>query len=228
MSSYTFKLEPLLTMNNLKAHQELEAIEGLLRLQGKQRDTSTFLFNPPERSLPSPPSPSLPSPILLPPIREDCFISSRHRRGRPRTNQMIAKNDGLKILNLTASEYASHTTTTTAKRNETKKVGKRPGREGLLTSNKPRWQNHERQGLLEAIVREKCLDDMTTIPWDAISKSVGRAKKACKDQWRRELLPYLIDGLFATNQHTRQAAHNEFRLSKYNSTTSRKRRNNDV
>lgn len=59
-------------------------------------------------------------------------------------------------------------------------------------STKPRWQAAEKRGLLEAIVREKNLDDMASIRWDRISMAVGRAKKACKDQWRRELLPGLL------------------------------------
>ncbi|KAI8985069.1 hypothetical protein BDB01DRAFT_788819 [Pilobolus umbonatus] len=63
------------------------------------------------------------------------------------------------------------------------------------TINKPRWQEAERLGLLEAIVKEKNLDDMASIRWDRISLAVGRAKKACKDQWRREILPHLMKGL---------------------------------
>ncbi|GAA5808897.1 hypothetical protein MFLAVUS_002296 [Mucor flavus] len=66
-------------------------------------------------------------------------------------------------------------------------------------SNKPRWQEAERLELLEAIVKEKELDDMTTIRWDRISLAVGRAKKACKDQWRRELLPNIMKGLRPSN-----------------------------
>lgn len=33
---------------------------------------------------------------------------------------------------------------------------------------------------------------MTTFPWDKIAAVVGRDKKACKDQWRREVLPSLL------------------------------------
>ncbi|KAI8090032.1 uncharacterized protein BX664DRAFT_386424 [Halteromyces radiatus] len=64
-----------------------------------------------------------------------------------------------------------------------------------LTSVKPRWQETERKNLLKAIVKEKQLDDMTSFSWDRISLAVGRAKKACKDQWRREVLPALLDKL---------------------------------
>lgn len=60
---------------------------------------------------------------------------------------------------------------------------------------KPRWQETERLDLLKAIVKEKHLDDMTSFSWDRISLVVGRAKKACKDQWRREILPALLEKL---------------------------------
>ncbi|KAI8889384.1 hypothetical protein K501DRAFT_329180 [Backusella circina FSU 941] len=43
---------------------------------------------------------------------------------------------------------------------------------------KPRWQESERLELLEAIVKEKGLDDMKTIRWDRIAMVVGKAKKA--------------------------------------------------
>lgn len=57
---------------------------------------------------------------------------------------------------------------------------------------KPRWKDNERLSLLKAIVKEKQLDDMTSFSWDKIALAVGRAKKACKDQWRREVLPALM------------------------------------
>ncbi|KAI9491863.1 hypothetical protein BDB00DRAFT_830957 [Zychaea mexicana] len=60
---------------------------------------------------------------------------------------------------------------------------------------KPRWQDPERLTLFRAIVREKQLDDMTTFHWDKIAKAVGRAGKACKDQWRREILPTLTKNI---------------------------------
>ncbi|CAO3646111.1 unnamed protein product [Cunninghamella blakesleeana] len=57
---------------------------------------------------------------------------------------------------------------------------------------KPRWKENERLNLLKAIVKEKQLDDMASFSWDKIALVVGRAKKACKDQWRREVLPALM------------------------------------
>ncbi|KAI9021528.1 hypothetical protein CLU79DRAFT_753695 [Phycomyces nitens] len=57
---------------------------------------------------------------------------------------------------------------------------------GLL---KPRWKDAERLRLFKAIVKDKLLDDMASFHWDKIAIEVGRPKKACKDQWRRELLP---------------------------------------
>ncbi|KAG0182591.1 hypothetical protein DFQ28_002762 [Apophysomyces sp. BC1034] len=65
--------------------------------------------------------------------------------------------------------------------------------------SKPRWQKSERLGLLRAIVKEKELDDMATFRWDQIAMSVGRAQKACKDQWRREILPNLLKNLNPLN-----------------------------
>lgn len=97
------------------------------------------------------------------------------RRGRPKKNE-------IKIVDMTYN-YANET-----------------GTNNILLgngcpSNKPRWQEAERLELLEAIVKEKELDDMSTIRWDRISLAVGRAKKACKDQWRREILPNMMRGL---------------------------------
>ncbi|CAO3592646.1 unnamed protein product [Absidia cylindrospora] len=63
------------------------------------------------------------------------------------------------------------------------------------TMVKPRWQETERMDLLKAIVKEKQLDDMKSFSWDKISLAVGRAKKACKDQYRREVLPALMEKL---------------------------------
>lgn len=59
------------------------------------------------------------------------------------------------------------------------------------TKRRPRWQESERLGLFNAVVQEKQLDDMASFRWDRIAMMVGRAKKACKDQWRREVLPAL-------------------------------------
>jgi hypothetical protein len=57
---------------------------------------------------------------------------------------------------------------------------------------KPRWNNTERCSLFKAIIKDKQLDNMATFNWDKIAIDVGRARKACKDQWRREVLPALI------------------------------------
>ncbi|KAI9256297.1 hypothetical protein EDC94DRAFT_210353 [Helicostylum pulchrum] len=98
------------------------------------------------------------------------------RRGRPRKPTEIKNVD----MSYQATDHSTESTAAAAT---------------TPASNKPRWQEAERLELLEAIVKEKELDDMTTIRWDRISLAVGRAKKACKDQWRRELLPNLMRGL---------------------------------
>ncbi|KAI9355269.1 hypothetical protein BD770DRAFT_391580 [Pilaira anomala] len=46
---------------------------------------------------------------------------------------------------------------------------------------------------------------MTTIRWDRISLAVGRAKKACKDQWRREVLPNLMRGLKSSSNNKKNS-----------------------
>ncbi|KAI8377716.1 uncharacterized protein BYT42DRAFT_571345 [Radiomyces spectabilis] len=92
--------------------------------------------------------------------------------------------------------------------NTSKKRGKKEeappvsGSDGYSSSTerllcKPRWQDAERLELLEAIVQDKQLNNMATFRWDRISMAVGRAKKACKDQWRREVLPALMNSLKA-------------------------------
>jgi hypothetical protein len=91
------------------------------------------------------------------------------------------------------------------------------------TINKPRWQDSERQDLIEAIVKEKSLDDMSTIPWDKVSKAVGRAKKACKDQWRRELLPGLVRGFIRCGNNNNQQPYEDLGNS-----NSKKRRKSEV
>jgi hypothetical protein len=108
------------------------------------------------------------------------------RRGRPKKALSLKMAEDLKIVNydIPSTPVAANNNTTT-------------------TINRPRWQDSERQDLIEAIVKEKNLDDMSTIPWDRVSKAVGRAKKACKDQWRRELLPGLVRGFirYSTSNH---------------------------
>ncbi|OAD69103.1 Homeodomain-like DNA binding domain-containing transcription factor [Phycomyces blakesleeanus NRRL 1555(-)] len=68
---------------------------------------------------------------------------------------------------------------------------------GLL---KPRWKDAERLRLFQAIVKDKLLDDMASFHWDKIAVEVGRPKKACKDQWRRELLPNFMARMQASYQ----------------------------
>lgn len=60
---------------------------------------------------------------------------------------------------------------------------------------KPRWNTSERTKLFMAIIKDKGLDNMASYNWERIACSVGRARKACKDQWRREVLPALIHNL---------------------------------
>ncbi|KAG2183887.1 hypothetical protein INT44_008898 [Umbelopsis vinacea] len=62
---------------------------------------------------------------------------------------------------------------------------------------KPRWNNAERSNLFMAIMKDKQLDNMATYNWENIAIDVGRARKACKDQWRREVLPTFIHHLKA-------------------------------
>ncbi|KAI9249640.1 hypothetical protein BY458DRAFT_525412 [Sporodiniella umbellata] len=56
---------------------------------------------------------------------------------------------------------------------------------------KPRWSMEDRVQLIQAIIQDKQLDDMTTFDWNTIATGVQRNHKACKDQWRREILPLL-------------------------------------
>lgn len=62
-------------------------------------------------------------------------------------------------------------------------------KKGKSVKEKPRWTAEMRESLLKAIITYKNLDDMTSFHWSQIGKQVGRSGKACKDQWRRALLP---------------------------------------
>lgn len=115
-------------------------------------------------------------------------LQPQRHRGRPKRNKHIDVPESRRHSPSIMSHASSSTISSTVS-----------GYSAVKTKNKPRWQDSERQELMEAIVKEKNLDDMSTIPWDKISKAVGRAKKACKDQWRRELLPNLIKGLMHKN-----------------------------
>jgi hypothetical protein len=59
------------------------------------------------------------------------------------------------------------------------------------TKEKPRWTTDMRKKLFHIVVEQKKLADMATFEWATIGKQVGRSGKACKDQWRRALLPKL-------------------------------------
>jgi hypothetical protein len=125
-------------------------------------------------------------------------LASPRRRGRPPTRKNTStfiNTTGApesKIVDMSSS-YGSTSSSSgmnvaTTNETRTNDTASSP----TTAMNKPRWQEAERLELLEAIVKEKNLDDMTSIRWDLISLAVGRAKKACKDQWRRELLPNLM------------------------------------
>ncbi|CAO3698703.1 unnamed protein product [Rhizopus stolonifer] len=71
-------------------------------------------------------------------------------------------------------------------------VHESPKRHSLQEERKkPRWSMEDRARLIYAIIKDKQLDDMTTFDWNSISSHVHRNHKACKDQWRREILPVL-------------------------------------
>jgi hypothetical protein len=59
------------------------------------------------------------------------------------------------------------------------------------SNEKPRWSNPMRHALLMAIIEQKELSEMASFNWASIGKQVGRSGKACKDQWRRAILPKL-------------------------------------
>ncbi|CAO3619105.1 unnamed protein product [Mucor fragilis] len=146
--------------------------------------------------------------------RTTACIFPANRRGRPRKNPTTStttntanmaattnkksakgkkKNEAeIKIIK---SEYEKATVPTAAAASNPTLNSSADG-----ISNKPRWQDFERQTLIEIIVQEKELDNMSSIPWDKVSQVVGRAKKACQDQWRREILPHLLKGFTRQNQ----------------------------
>lgn len=73
--------------------------------------------------------------------------------------------------------------------NADKKPTKTSSKKGKTVKEKPRWTPQLREALLKAVISFKNLDDMTSFHWSQIGKQVGRSGKACKDQWRRALLP---------------------------------------
>ncbi|CDH57033.1 predicted protein [Lichtheimia corymbifera JMRC:FSU:9682] len=60
---------------------------------------------------------------------------------------------------------------------------------------RPRWRAHERLKLFLAIAEDKQLEDMSTFRWGPIACKVGRSRKACKDQWRREVYRSIVQYL---------------------------------
>ncbi|OBZ91496.1 hypothetical protein A0J61_00462 [Choanephora cucurbitarum] len=215
---------------NIPKDLELNAIEGLLCLQytacqnQPQALPDTWsLSNPNDihslslgssssislassfSSVQSGPAPFMESlqPELHQPLKKSGFLvrtlslHPQRQRGRPKRNKHVDVPEPRKYSPSIASHASSSTVSLALS-----------GHSTIKTKNKPRWQDSERQELMEAIVKEKNLDDMSTIPWDKISKAVGRAKKACKDQWRREVLPGLIKGLIHKNNTTRNEAAN--------------------
>ncbi|KAI9254457.1 hypothetical protein BDA99DRAFT_518453 [Phascolomyces articulosus] len=105
---------------------------------------------------------------------------TKNSKSQTITPTVTKKNNRRRQLILKKGPYPSHdpTTLTTIK---------------PWHKKKPRWQGPEKESLFTAIIEDKRLDDMATFHWDKIAKLVGRAGKACKDQWRREILPALND-----------------------------------
>ncbi|KAI8147319.1 hypothetical protein BJV82DRAFT_343685 [Fennellomyces sp. T-0311] len=58
---------------------------------------------------------------------------------------------------------------------------------------RPRWTPSERLELFKAVSRDKELEEMSTFHWDIIAQQVGRSRKSCKDQWRREIYRTMLD-----------------------------------
>ncbi|KAG1465915.1 hypothetical protein G6F56_004791 [Rhizopus delemar] len=167
-----------------------EAIEGLLRL--KTFDSQTSLNSSSSSSCSSDWRPEFRLPpvsqILMPQDTVDnyipfCSLSPKptRRRGRPRKPEYV---ESIK------KGHSNHTFVN-------------------MGYHKPRWNDNERKDLLEAIVKEKNLDDMSTICWERISAEVGRATKACKDQWRRELLPNIRKKFQTRGQESKEIRNNE-------------------
>lgn len=67
---------------------------------------------------------------------------------------------------------------------------------------KPRWTVDMRKKLFRVVTTQKKLADMATFDWDAIGRQVGRPGKACKDQWRRALLPKLEQSFETYSQYS--------------------------
>ncbi|OBZ87883.1 hypothetical protein A0J61_04064 [Choanephora cucurbitarum] len=64
-------------------------------------------------------------------------------------------------------------------------------KQGDIGREKPRWTQEMKASLFRVIVAHKGLSDMASFDWITIGQEVGRPGKACKDQWRRAILPKL-------------------------------------
>ncbi|KAI9273595.1 hypothetical protein BY458DRAFT_570422 [Sporodiniella umbellata] len=165
-----------------------QAIEGLLRLktfdsQISLHSNSSSCSSEWRQELRLPPV----SQILLPMDSEDDYCSSSYS---PSLYSISSHSASLSSSSPSRS-MLSRRRGRPKKSEMTETIKKKRSVHSFISvaQQKPRWNDAEKQYLLEAIVKEKKLDDMSTISWDRISAVVGRATKACKDQWRRELLP---------------------------------------
>ncbi|KAG1146660.1 hypothetical protein G6F37_004687 [Rhizopus arrhizus] len=185
-----------------------QAVEGLLKLK------------------------TLDSQISLNSTSTGCSYDSSHQYRLPPVSQILlsidyednvefARQQPLSLCNFPSSSSLS-SIASVRKATESRRRG-RPKRSDTefnkkrhsdhsFASQKPRWNDAERQELLEAIVREKNLDDMSTICWERIAAVVGRATKACKDQWRREVLPNIrsrFSSEVTSNKKTKKTIHSD-------------------
>ncbi|KAI8370121.1 hypothetical protein EDC96DRAFT_573639 [Choanephora cucurbitarum] len=74
---------------------------------------------------------------------------------------------------------------------EEEEEGPTKDKQGDIGREKPRWTQEMKASLFRVIVAHKGLSDMASFDWTAIGQEVGRPGKACKDQWRRAILPKL-------------------------------------
>ncbi|KAI7900250.1 uncharacterized protein BX663DRAFT_563181 [Cokeromyces recurvatus] len=73
-----------------------------------------------------------------------------------------------------------------------------------MGKEKPRWSVEMREALFNAVIAHKGLMDMASFDWPVIGKQIGRSGKACKDQWRRALLPKLQQTFEASSQREQE------------------------
>ncbi|KAF7725183.1 hypothetical protein EC973_000349 [Apophysomyces ossiformis] len=121
---------------------------------------------------------------------------------RPRNKSIQSDGHGRSLRSLSrrkSSGYRDYLSYKTEPQMNAEGKRKFSGTASESISKKPRWKNSERLLLFEAIAKVKQLDDMTSYSWDKIAESVGRSNKACKDQWRREVLPAIRKNLEVDN-----------------------------